>query len=207
MFEQIQYSIQLLVEYLRRDSERYYTLNGNELHIFRNAVNSGGYEKYLQAVYASVKQAYLAKKVFMEFDVTPGENYPRKFVDIAYKVYNNNDFHYFCIEELKCNSKTLGFNYFLCQYKQDINKVAYINDFARVVIDDRYVVGFIAYEEGYIGEMKKECVQMIKDVKNYINKFNISGDVWCTQIYSVDGLCLCAVITRVYKRNTLVSAD
>lgn len=47
VIEDIKESIEILVSYLRNDSERFCKTTNTYLHIFRNAVNSGGYEKYL----------------------------------------------------------------------------------------------------------------------------------------------------------------
>lgn len=197
MFEQIQSSIQLLVEYLIRDSERYYTLNGNELHIFKNAVNSGGYEKYLQAVYASVKGAYLGTKVFMEFPTTASGVYPKQIADIAYIVNNTNE--YYCIEELKCYSNTMGFECFLEKYKQDIMKVVNLDDQNGVKIGEGYVVGFMALYS--MQEMENNLNRMISDVSMIIYDSDLRDNVCHTPIYTVDGLYFCAVITRAYIRN------
>ena len=54
IIEEIMGSIDVLANYLINDSERFYKTTNTYLHIFRNAVNSGGYEKYLQAVYAGL---------------------------------------------------------------------------------------------------------------------------------------------------------
>ena len=108
MFEDIQGSIEALVEYLNYDSKRYYKSTTVHFHIFRNAVESGGYEKYLQAVYASTKRAYLNNlPVSMEFPIATNAE-GRRYSDIAYIKGG-----YYCVEELKCCSHTAGFKNFL----------------------------------------------------------------------------------------------
>lgn len=197
MFEQIQYSIKLMVEYLRNDSERYYIPNNKKLNVFKNAVNSGGYEKYLQTVYASVKGAYLGTKVFMEFPTTASGVYPKQIADIAYIVNNTNE--YYCIEELKCYSNTMGFEYFLEKYKQDIMKVVNLDDQNCVKIGEGYVVGFMALYS--MQEMENNLNRMISDVSMIIYDSDLRDNVCHTPIYTVDGLYFCAVITRAYIRN------
>ena len=195
VIEDIKESIEILVSYLRNDSERFCKTTNTYLHIFRNAVNSGGYEKYLQAVYAAAKQAYLNTKVHTEFPITANSKKASGYCDIAYIKGG-----YYCVEELKCCSHTAGFKNFLEAYKKDIMKVAGLMDYNQVAFGEGYVVGFMLFDTL---EVIKQCKEiMLSDVDFILADTDLAENVCCTTIYKVDGLYMCAVITRAYSRES-----
>ena len=195
MFEDIQGSIEALVEYLNYDSKRYYKSTTVHFHIFRNAVESGGYEKYLQAVYASTKRAYLNNlPVSMEFPIATNAE-GRRYSDIAYIKGG-----YYCVEELKCCSHTAGFKNFLEAYKKDIMKVAGLMDYNQVAFGEGYVVGFMLFDSLEVIRQCKEI--MLSDVDFILADTDLAENVCCTTIYEVDGFYMCAVITRAYSRES-----
>ena len=197
VIEDIKESIEILVRYLRNDSERFCRTTNTRFQIFRNAVNSGGYEKYLQAVYAAVKQAYLNTDVYMEFPITAHSRGASGYCDIAYMRGD-----YYFVEELKCYTKTMRGGYFYNQYKKDIRKVAKLQDYNRVEFGVGYAIGFIVFSPDE--DVIRYRDNVIRATNSFIRTSNIDGRVYDTPTYEVDGLYLCAVITRAYSKNPFI---
>lgn len=200
IIEEIMGSIDVLANYLINDSERFYKTTNTYLHIFRNAVNSGGYEKYLQAVYAAAKQAYLNTKVYTEFPITANSKKASGYCDIAYM-----SGPCYCVEELKCYTNTMKINYFINQYIKDIIKLAGVEDYNSVVFSVGYAVGFMSFcSDNYSkDDVIQNCNDVIKAVRSCVSTPYI-GVMECTKVYEVDGLYLCAVITRAYSKNPFI---
>ena len=79
-------------------------------------------------------------------------------------------------------------------------KVSGLMDYNQVAFGEGYVVGFMLFDSLEVIRQCKEI--MLSDVDFILADTDLAENVCCTTIYEVDGLYMCAVITRAYSRES-----